>query len=133
MKLKHDGSFDQNSAIEPVRPDSAALGSTITVSGEISGQEDLFVEGHIQGKITLSDHRLTIGRGAQVEGEVHVKEAVVLGRIKGNIFATGLVSIEKDASMDGDITAARIAISDGGQFKGSVRMRPSSPPIAAKK
>jgi len=104
------------------REGTSKLGAGISFSGDISGKEDLVIEGSYQGKITLSDNTLTIEQGSKIQAEIQAKNINIRGSVQGNISATGKVLIQKDAQLDGDITAARISIEDGAQFKGSVKM-----------
>lgn len=100
----------------------AFLGKTIDIKAELSGEEDLVIEGRFQGKIHIKNHDLTVEHGAEIEAEIQARNIIIKGRVKGNIHAAGKVYIEKEAQMVGDIAAARISIMDGAQFKGSMKM-----------
>ncbi len=100
----------------------AFLGKTIDIKAELSGDEDLVIEGKFQGKIDIKDNDLTVEHNAEVDAEIHARNISIRGRVKGNIHAAGKVYIEKDGQMVGDIAAARISIMDGAQFKGSMKM-----------
>jgi len=108
----------------------AKIGKTLDIEGEISGQENLSIEGRVQGKIILNQNDLIIEHNATVNAEIHAKNARIRGRVEGNIFAAEKVHIEKNGHMNGDIFASRISIDDGALFKGSVKINapnPSSP------
>ena len=112
------------------REQYAKIGKTLDIEGEISGQENLKIEGRFQGKITLNQNDVIIEHNATVKAEIHVKNAQIRGRVEGNIFAAEKVHIENNGHMNGNIFASRISIDDGAQFKGSVKINipnPSSP------
>jgi cytoskeletal protein CcmA (bactofilin family) len=118
-------SEDAGKITDPVAPrtDAAsALGPSIVLSGEITGDEDLVLRGTFQGKIRIRNHDLFIERGANVEADVEAAGVAVSGSLTGNIRASGRVVLSSDARMKGDITAAKIHIRDGAQFRGSIKM-----------
>ena len=98
------------------------LGQSIRVKGELSGNEDLTVDGHVEGKISLKDHNLTIGQHGRIEAEVVARTVTILGRLQGNVIASEKVDIQKGGRLDGDITSPRVAIADGAHFRGKVDM-----------
>jgi cytoskeletal protein CcmA (bactofilin family) len=91
----------------------AHLGSSLRIKGEITGDEDLKVDGKIEGPISLPEHRLTVWSGAQVNGKIVAREIVVYGEVKGNLYGRDRVEIKKDGSVVGELTTARIMIEDG--------------------
>ena len=97
-----------------------ALG--LEIKGEITGSEDLQIDGSIEGTIVLPGHKLTVGGSGQLNCNVDAREVVIYGTVVGNIRATDLIEIKKDASVTGDIRAARVSIEDGANFKGYVDM-----------
>jgi cytoskeletal protein CcmA (bactofilin family) len=103
--------------------ESASIGKSIVISGELSGSEDLTIEGHVDGKIELRDHVLTIGTNGRITAQVSAKLIIVLGHVKGNLTATEKVDIRESGSVEGDIIAPRVAIADGSHFRGSVDMQ----------
>jgi cytoskeletal protein CcmA (bactofilin family) len=105
-----------------VSEDRASIGKSIVVKGELSGGEDLTIEGTVEGKIELRDHVLTVGENGHIKAEVSAKSIVVFGHVVGNLTATEKVDIKEKGSVEGDITAPRVAIDDGSNFKGSVDM-----------
>jgi cytoskeletal protein CcmA (bactofilin family) len=98
------------------------IGKSVVIKGELNGSEDLTIEGHVEGKIELRDHVLTIGPNGKIKAELFAKAVVVLGEVKGNITATEKVDIRENGAVDGDITAPRVAIAEGAHFRGSVDM-----------
>jgi len=100
----------------------ARLGTSLHVKGEISGNEDLHVDGSIEGLVSLEDRKLTVGASAKVAADVVAREIVVFGNVKGNLRARDRIEIKKDGSVVGDLTTARIMIEDGAYFKGSIEI-----------
>ena len=92
------------------------------MKGEISGNEDLYVDGTVEGLIHLDDRKLTVGISAKVTADVIAREIVVYGSVKGNLRATDKIEIKKDGSVVGDLTTARIMIEDGAYFKGAIEI-----------
>jgi cytoskeletal protein CcmA (bactofilin family) len=113
--------------------DVVNIGKSVVIKGELNGSEDLTVEGHVEGKIELKEHVLTIGPHGQIKAEVFAKIVIILGEVTGNIMATEKVDIRDSGSVDGDIVAPRVAIAEGAHFRGSVDMqRKAAPAVAAK-
>jgi cytoskeletal protein CcmA (bactofilin family) len=98
----------------------AHIGKSVLVKGELSGSEDLYIDGQVEGTIELREHNLTIGPNGRVEANVNAKEVVMLGTLKGNVRAAERVEIRKSGSVIGDLVAARVIIEDGAYFKGSI-------------
>src|SRR5580693_3704703 len=106
----------------------ACLGSTIEVKGEITSDEDLQIDGKVEGNISLRGHRLTIGRTARLNSEINAREVIVYGNASGNLRARDRVEIKKDGQVIGDITTTRISIEDGAYFKGRIEIERSKQP-----
>jgi len=100
----------------------ARLGPNLQVKGEISGTEDLCIDGQVEGSIRLEGQKLTIGTTAKVVADVAAGEVVVSGHLRGNVNANKRVEIKKDGSVTGDLTTAQIMIEDGAYFKGSIEI-----------
>ncbi len=98
------------------------IGQSVHIKGELTGNEDLTIDGTVNGKIMVKDHGLTIGANGKIEAEVHAKTVVVVGQVTGNITADDKVEIAPSGSVQGDIRAPRVAIADGARFKGSIDM-----------
>ena len=101
---------------------TARLGASLHVKGEISGNEDLHIDGSVEGLIQLEDRKLTVGASAKLTADVVAREVVVFGSVKGNLRARDRIEIKKDGSVVGDLTTARIMIEDGAYFKGSIEI-----------
>jgi cytoskeletal protein CcmA (bactofilin family) len=100
----------------------ARLGSSLHVKGEITGNEDLAIDGSVEGLVHLEDRKLTVGASARLTADVIAREVVVYGNVKGNLRARDRIEIKKDGSVVGDLTTARIMIEDGAYFKGSIEI-----------
>ena len=96
------------------------LGPELKIRGQINGDEDLKIDGKIEGPISLGNHRLTLGPGAQILGDINSREIVVFGDVKGNLMAPDRVDVRRDASVIGDLTTSRITIEDGAHVKGTI-------------
>lgn len=101
---------------------TARLGSSLYVKGEISGNEDLLIDGSVEGLVQLDERKLTVGATAKVTADIIAREVVVFGTVKGNLRAKDRIEIKKDGSVNGDLTTARIMIEDGAYFKGSIEI-----------
>jgi len=98
----------------------AHIGRSVVVKGELSGSEDLYIDGQVEGTIELRQNSLTIGPHGQVKANVNAKDVVVQGKLEGNIQASQRAQLAKTAVAVGDITTQRVAIEEGAFFKGKV-------------
>ena len=105
--------------------DMVNIGKSVVIKGELSGSEDLTIEGHVEGRIDLKGNVLTIGPNGKIKAEVFAKAVVVLGEVTGNVTASEKVDIRDNGSVDGDIASPRVAIAEGAHFRGSVDMQRS--------
>ena len=101
------------------------IGETIVFKGELSGDEDLLIEGQVEGKIDLNQNALTVGEHGKVKAAVVAKTVVAAGKVRGNIMAAEKVDIRDTCAMEGDICAPRVVIASGAYFRGGVDMRQS--------
>jgi len=101
------------------------IGKSVIIKGELSGSEDLTIEGQVEGKIELRQNVLTIGPNGRIKAQVFAKAIVILGEVTGNVTATEKVDIRDNGSVDGDIAAPRVAIAEGAHFRGSIDMQKS--------
>jgi cytoskeletal protein CcmA (bactofilin family) len=99
------------------------LGRSVVSKGEMSANEDLLIEGQFEGSINVKDHCLTVGTSGQVKAEVQARQVVIQGTLNGNINAREKVEIRKTGRVQGDLTAAGVAIEDGAYFKGSIEIQ----------
>jgi cytoskeletal protein CcmA (bactofilin family) len=101
---------------------STILGRSITVRGEIVGSENLTIDGKVDGTITLTESRLTIGPNAQVNANLQVHDFVVQGHCEGNVTATGRVDLRKNGVLLGNVSAAGLSMEDGAAMRGKVTL-----------
>jgi cytoskeletal protein CcmA (bactofilin family) len=99
------------------------IGKSVVIKGELSGSEDLTIEGQVEGKIELRQNVLTIGSNARIKAQVFAKAVVILGEVTGNVTASEKVDIRDNGSVDGDIASPRVAIAEGAHFRGSIDMQ----------
>jgi cytoskeletal protein CcmA (bactofilin family) len=102
------------------RADVAHIGKSVLVKGELSGSEDLYLDGEVEGSIDLKGHSLTIGPNGRVRANVNARDVVVHGKVEGNLRAADRVELKKSAILMGDIFTQRIVIEDGAFFKGGI-------------
>jgi len=98
------------------------IGQSIHIKGELTGNEDLTIEGKVEGKVFLKDHNLTVGANGKIVAEVQAKTVMVLGEVTGNITADDKVEVAATGTMRGDIQAPRVVLADGAKFKGAIDM-----------
>ena len=98
----------------------ATIGKSVQIRGEVKGSEDLLVDGVVEGTITLTESRLTIGPNAKVQANVSARDVVVVGTLNGDVLATGRVELRAGANLVGDIRAARLSIEENAVFSGKV-------------
>jgi cytoskeletal protein CcmA (bactofilin family) len=99
------------------------IGKSVVIKGELTGSEDLTIEGQVEGKIELKQNVLTIGPNGRIKAQIVAKIVVVQGDVHGDITATERVDIRDNGSVDGDVSAPRVAIADGAHFRGSIDMQ----------
>ena len=102
----------------------ANIGKSIAIKGDLSGDEDLVIEGKVEGKIELPSNQLTVGPDGHVSAEVHAKSVVIVGKLTGNVNATERVEIQATGTVDGDVRAPRLAVEEGAVLNGSVETGP---------
>ncbi len=98
----------------------ARIGKSVVICGEIKGSEDLIVDGRVEGTVTLTEGRLTIGPNADVAADLSAKDVLILGHVQGNVMASGRVELRAGCSVEGDIRALRLAVEDNAVFRGKV-------------
>jgi len=104
------------------------IGKSVIIKGELNGSEDLTIEGAVDGKIELRQNILTIGPNGKIKAQIFAKSVIILGEVTGNVTASDKVDIRDNGSVDGDITAPRVAISEGAHFRGSIDMQRAGAP-----
>ena len=110
-------------ASDPHRADAGHIGKSVQIKGELTGSEDLYLDGSIEGTVDLRDHSLIIGPNGKIKAGISARDLVVHGRVEGNITATGRVELRKSCTLIGDVSTQRIVIEDGAFFKGGIDIR----------
>ena len=121
--------------IEQTRPTQSknvsVIGPTLVFKGELSADEDLIIEGHIEGTIAHHNKHLTVGKQGRIKADVHASSVIVFGQIVGDIHCEGTVSLAKSAEVIGNIFCGRIGMEDGARFKGKIDMGEAAPKVSA--
>lgn len=120
-------------ANENFRSDVAHIGKSVLVKGELSGSEDLYLDGEVEGSIELRDHSLVVGPHGRVRAHINARDVVVHGKVDGNVKGTERVELKKSAVLTGDIFTQRIIIEDGAFFKGAIDIQKEGAKVASKR
>lgn len=104
----------------------ARIGKTVVIRGEVRGNEDLVIDGRVEGTVNLAESRLTIGPNANVAADLSAKDVLILGQVKGNIVASGRVELRAGSLVEGDVRALRLAVEDNAVFRGKVDLTQSA-------
>lgn len=118
---------------------AARIGKSIVIRGEVKGGEDLVIDGRVEGTIQLAENRLTVGPNADVAADLTARDVLVLGKVHGNVTATGRVELRAGCTVEGDVRAYRLAIEDNAVLRGKVDLtqgaakpaEPASVPVAS--
>jgi cytoskeletal protein CcmA (bactofilin family) len=102
------------------RSEVAHIGKSVVIKGEVTGSEELYIDGQVEGSIELKTSRLTIGPNGRVHARINARGLVVEGKLEGNINGGERVEMRRTAVVMGDVVTRRIVIEDGAYFKGSV-------------
>jgi len=111
----------------PKTAEFAHIGKSVVVKGDLTGSEDLYVDGQVEGSIDLQGNSLTVGPNGQIRANVSAKTVIVQGKLEGNINATERVDFRKSAIAVGDVITQRVAIEEGAYFKGKVEINKEAP------
>jgi cytoskeletal protein CcmA (bactofilin family) len=104
----------------------AKVGKSVVIKGEVSGSEDLYIDGEVEGNIDLRSNNVTIGPNGKVRASVSAKSIVVQGKVDGSLTASDRLDLRKSAIVTGDVTTQRIAIEEGAFLKGRVDIQKDS-------
>jgi len=110
----------------------ANIGKSISIQGDLTGNEDLVIEGKIKGRIELPNNQLTIGEGGNVHAELNGKSIVIVGQVSGNVNASERLEIHASGVVNGDVRAPRLVVQEGAVINGSVEMTKGQPKTEAK-
>ncbi len=106
--------------VQNFHPDVAHIGKSVVVKGELSGSEDLYLDGEVEGSIELNGHGIIIGPNGKIRANIRAKDIIVHGKVDGNLYASDRVELRKSAVLVGDVFTQRVAIEDGAYFKGGI-------------
>lgn len=120
MGVAGETAMEMSKPTDNAHAEVAHIGKSVVVKGELSGSEDLYLDGQVEGSIELHDHHLTIGPHGRVKASVNAKEVVLHGELEGNVQGSERVELKKSAMLTGDIITHRIVIEDGAVFKGTL-------------
>lgn len=116
------------SRTEPFHSETAHIGKSVVIKGEVSGSEDLYLDGEVDGNIQLDNHKLVVGPNGRIRADIRAREVVLHGRADGNITGTERVELKRTCVLAGDINTRRIVIEDGAFLKGAVDIAQESKP-----
>src|SRR5438309_8691672 len=103
--------------------EQAMIGRSLSIKGEVSGSESLYIDGRIEGSISIPDNRVTIGRNGTVAANITAREVVIMGKVQGNVTCSDRLDIRSEGSLTGDVTTQRISVEDGAIMKGSIEVK----------
>lgn len=109
----------------------ATIGPSISIEGDVTGSEDLLIEGEVRGSVHLDEHAVAVGGKGRVNADIEGRVITVEGRVEGNLTAQEQIVLRGSAHVQGDITAPRVVLEDGANFRGLVDMGPSSKPTTS--
>lgn len=101
----------------------AHIGKAVLIKGELSGSEDLYLDGEVEGTIELDRNSLTVGPNARIRAHIHAREVIIHGKVDGNVQGMERVELRRSAVLVGDISTQRISIEDGAYFKGGIDIK----------
>jgi cytoskeletal protein CcmA (bactofilin family) len=110
----------------------ANIGKSITIKGDLTGSEDIVVEGTVEGKVDFPQNQLTIGANGTAKAEITAKHIVVIGRVTGNVHGTERVEIQATGVVEGDVSSPRLVVAEGAVLNGSIHMTQPKSALEAK-
>jgi cytoskeletal protein CcmA (bactofilin family) len=111
----------------PASKSSASISQGIRIKGEVTGSEDLFVDGHVEGKVNLSNGSLTVGPNGDVKADIIAREVIVRGRVDGKIVGREKIQLWSTGNVAGDLQTERLMIEDGAVLRGRVEIETGKP------
>jgi cytoskeletal protein CcmA (bactofilin family) len=108
--------------------DAAAIGRSITIRGDVTGDEDLYIQGRIEGTVDLKQHNVTVGPEGRVKANIKGRMVTIEGEVTGDVRGQEQVALRAASKVTGDITAPRVVLEDGATFLGSIDMSGKAPP-----
>jgi cytoskeletal protein CcmA (bactofilin family) len=124
---------DENKPSESSHPEATHIGKSIVIKGEVSGSENVYLAGELEGSIELLEGDLTVGPDGRIRANMRARSIVVHGRVDGTLYGTKRVDLKKSAVLVGDIYTPRVSIEEGASLKGSVLVQKDIPTLQTKK
>jgi cytoskeletal protein CcmA (bactofilin family) len=112
--------------------EQATIGRSVTIKGEITGAEALYIDGRIEGSINVPEHRVTIGRHGSIQANISAREVVIMGKVVGNVECSDRLDLRGEGTLTGDVVTQRISVEDGAIMKGSIQVRTSGAKVDSK-
>jgi len=100
----------------------ANIGKSISIRGDLTGNEDMVIEGQVEGKVDLPNNQLTVGANGNLKAEIHAKGVVIIGHVVGNVFGLERVEIQATGRVEGDVAAPKLVVAEGAQINGKIQM-----------
>jgi cytoskeletal protein CcmA (bactofilin family) len=107
--------------------DRAVIGPSITIKGDVTGEEDLVIQGRVEGKVDLAQHNVTVGANGRIKANIFGRSVTVEGEVEGDLHAEEHIAIRKSGKVHGNVSAPRVTIEDGAMFKGTIDMERKPP------
>jgi cytoskeletal protein CcmA (bactofilin family) len=101
----------------------ANIGKSISIKGDVVGEEDTILEGRVEGRVSLRNHHLTIGPNGDVQGEVSAKQVTIVGKVSGNVVASERIEVRETGRIQGDLIAPRLTVAEGAIINGAITMK----------
>ncbi len=112
--------------------EQATIGQSVVIKGEVTGAEALYIDGRIEGTISVPQHRVTIGRHGSIQASINARELVIMGKVNGNVECLDRLDIRGEGSLTGDVITQRISVEDGALMKGSIQVRAAESKLESK-
>jgi cytoskeletal protein CcmA (bactofilin family) len=106
------------------RREVAIIGASISIHGDLNGQEDLIIQGNVEGKVDLKQNNITIGKSGRVKADMYGRVISIEGEVEGNLYGGEQIIVRQSGAVRGNIIAPRVSLEDGSKFKGSIDMEP---------
>jgi cytoskeletal protein CcmA (bactofilin family) len=103
--------------------DQAHIGKSLVIKGEVTGAESLFIDGRIEGTISVPGHRVTVGHNGNVVANIKAKEIVIMGKVQGNVECSDRLDLRSESQLSGDVITHRVSVEEGAILKGGIEVR----------
>ena len=116
----------RNTPAEPRSKEGATIGPSISIKGDLTGGEDLIIQGQVEGRIDLKQNNVTVGKSGRIKADINGRMITIEGEVEGNLFGEEQILLRQSGTVRGNIVAPRVSLEDGSKFKGSIDMEPKS-------